>query len=93
MPLLCVVARYGSAFENSLAKTIRLMTASPLVVLVSKILGERTHLPVTTELVARFDKIAIILSPPVNASIGETSASRMVFSIFAPMASFVSTDT
>ena len=29
----------------------------------------------------------------IIASIGETSASRMVFSIFAPMASFVSTDT
>ena len=69
------------------------MTSSPLVVLVSKILGERTHLAVTTEFVARFERIAIILSPPVNASIGETSASRMVFSIFAPIASFVSTET
>ena len=91
MPLLCVVARYGSIAANSFARMMPSRTCSP-----EKSPGRAASIGITARRAhearsVRFDRMRRNTCPPVISSISGATASHIVLTRFAPIASQLST--
>ena len=93
MPLLCVVARYGSSTANVCASKMPWMTASPSSLSAFDAIssGVNTASTRARRCAARLERILKCARPSVKASNLGATRSAIVFTALAPIASLQST--